>query len=185
MPLPIGTLTGAVPPRGDLSNCRVVAALEFTHRRDDLPVGAPNIAIARRVDREACFRYAELLCSLSIARALEDIGSELEPSLVFEGPSAKGLSEHTGTYGELWQTKQYLEAHAYQADELALVTSPWNMGNVARQAALDSIGFGDKPAIPDNLAGDFDIRSQWWTKTRLGWMASSPLRIALLERRGH
>lgn len=178
--LPEGTWTGHYPAVSHPSGPDVRLALEFSHRSADSEPGQPNIEIAQRLELAQDESFLPVFASLSIVRALEYMRSDIEVAEIFEGPSAKGLNENTGTWGELSQAKTLMQS--YECSRPEILTSGYNIGNVVIQAHA----LGLDPLVPNNLPRSFDSQSdQPWTRNRALWTILAVPRIYKLRKNGH
>ncbi len=179
--LPKGTFSGNYPPSPIDPKPDVRFILEFSHRPEELPPGLPNIELAQRLEEaEEIEGVLPNFASHSIVRALEYIRSDVKITRVFEGPSASGMSENTGTYGELEQGMGWMAELGYSRPEI--ITSGYNIGNVVLQA----VKLGMNPIVPDKLPCSFDPRSdQPWTRNWSMWVGAAIPRIYKLRKSGH
>lgn len=168
-----------------LSRVDIRAGFEFGHPEDPAGFGLANLRIAECIirDQEADITSGRpvrpIAASRTIVNALDYLDRPTDDILVFSGPSAKGVRENTGTFGELQQLKASMDENGYS--RAALYTVAQNIGNAARQAFIVGLDF----AVPPDLPKAFNSSGQLWTRNRFLWAASSPLRIALLRSKGH
>lgn len=173
--VPDGTYDGKPQPIGDLALADSISLQEF---------GSDGTLASNLASIEYVFTgpYSEKLEALpiyvshSIYEVLQKQRRANRVAEVYQGPSARNFTENTGTYGEAIQLKAMLGRD--QLHHPALVTSGFNAGMIyeqGRQLGIDAI-------IPPDLPRVFDRRSsQLWTKSRVAWMATTQLRIALLR----
>jgi hypothetical protein len=178
--LPPGTINARHEVIGDSGLVEVRAGLEFSHRSNRFPVGSPNLAIAARMAEDQQLIELPIIASQTVADGLRQVTPGIQVTKVFDGPSAKGLQENTGTYGELEQLKRFMFAHDYRS--VALYSSAYNIGNIIRQSGL----LGLDIVVPPNMPRGFDRHSdQLWTQNWFFWTALAVPRIRSLRRSGH
>jgi len=187
--LPEGTLSGVIQPVGDiaLADCLVVQELGSKAELRS------NQGIIDYVVMNDDLVPLPMFVSGSLEAAIQNRargkGRHVEIIDTFKGPSAAGASENLGTYGEWLQffTHPLVQDGTYQRP--AMATSGYNAGNSKRQAEMiiSDLDMDMRLIIPEGSPRtSFDRHSnQIWTKSRGLWVVSSPLRIALLRRKGH
>jgi len=178
MRLPEGTISGIHRPVGNIREADCVIMQEFGSD----PELETNQAIIDYVLLSETICTLPLFVSGSLAVALQARGARANVVHTFEGPSAEGMQENTGTFGELEQFKEARNPIAHARP--ALVTNGHNVGNILRQAGILEIDEG--MIVPEGLPRNFDWRSnQIWTKHKALWMPGAILRDPMLRARGH
>jgi hypothetical protein len=181
--VPDGTYTGRPKTVGNIALADSVTMHEVT----DDPNRLTNQSLVEFVYSNEQLRDLPKFVSGSIAMAIRAGKRSMENVHVFEGPSAKGASENTGTYGELRQLRDYRADNPKEFRNTVVVTLGQNAGNIMRQSQLDDLQLTGL-IVPPNLPRRFGFGSpfkQWWTSNWLAWVVSSRLRISILKRNKH
>jgi hypothetical protein len=181
--LPQATLSGRHPAVGDLTEANAVLLMEFGSD----PELASNVALLDYIAANGGLQSLPMFVSRSLADTVAARGWNGEIVQVFQGPSAAGVHENTGTFGELSQYASARRVYPGQYDRPALVHNGHNVGTVLRQAGI--LGFAGDVIVPPGLPHNFDVRSlrhgQPWTAHWLAWVATAHVRDHLLRHRGH
>ena len=181
MPLPKGTLSGYPETIGEIADADSVLMMEFGSD----PTLRTNEAIVDYVYRNEILRDLPMFVSGSIAKILQAREYPMDDVQVFKGPSAAGVSENTGTYGELLQLHDYRIEHPGKFERPVLATVGYNAGNIRRQSELDTLNLTGL-IVPEGLPRLFDWRSdQLWTKMWPFWAMVAPVRHRRLIGKGH
>ena len=197
-----GSFMGHYALRGNPYEADSMAAFEFSHRPETMPVGQPNIDIAEVVDTAGSLYisapekvqgiHLPLFASRSIARGIEHLrasGQLTVPLTVtseFEGTSAQGVHENLGTYGEVRQL--FDEMMQRNLRRPLLITSAYNIGNITFQALriAKELDVDIDPIVIPGLPRSFDsLSDQVWTQSLAKWRATTHARQGLLRLRGH
>jgi hypothetical protein len=174
-----GSFTGNYEPFGQRERAGCLVADEYATHVPLKEYGIVNIALAQFIAQES-LTDLPLMLNRNIAGALSEIDPGINPTLIFEGESTNTTaSKGQGTYGELLQAKEYMDANGLEVP--IIVAQAYHVGRVALQAK--HVGIKDFVILP-GLPKIFDPESdQRWTRNRGFWSLRELVGVPVLKHR--
>lgn len=158
---PAGTFTGNYQPRGDVTVGDCIIVHTFGNGPDNTPGKVNEQLMQHAVGLRGQLGDIALIASKEVAAVDPD-----QPSHILDGDLANWVGQGTGTWGELLQACDIMDASSLSSP--ILVAHSYHVGRVASQA----IKLGIDPIVPPNLPSDFDPDStQSWTRGSVLWTA--------------
>lgn len=179
-----GSFTGNYIPQGSVAEADCVIAHEFAVREDGF--GSVNEALAHFVLQNYTAIGLDLLLGENIAGALEQQGPHVPIAAKLTGQVSTFTNENTGTWGELEQAFDYMQAKDLHCP--ILVAQAFHIGRVSLQAMKmsEERRYKVEPIVPAGLPKAFDKQSsQIWTRNRFLWALREFPGAYVLQGRGH
>lgn len=160
------SLSGNMPPRGDLSDAEAALAFPFGYRADSeghyKEPGATNLALAGFILANPQLRQLDIVLSEELADALD---GRARGKTILLGNFEQGQAGTTYDYAE--KARKLTEVR--DVGKLAVVAFRFHLPRA--NAGTERVGFST--VVPDlRQVGDFDPKSaQWWTRNRGLWTA--------------
>jgi hypothetical protein len=160
------SLSGNMPPHGNLEDAEAILAFPFGYRADSegqyKEPGTTNIALADFIAANPVLSQMDIVLSEELADALD---GRMKGKTTVLSNFEQGQAGTTYDYAE--RARRLVEIH--DVGKLAVVAFRFHLPRAG--ASIEKVGFST--IVPDlREVGDFDPESaQWWTRSKKLWVA--------------